>query len=261
MSATATEAVVRPRVLSGGFDAKAELYVVPNESVEIWRELVADLPEVDRIAGICSGGEIGFFVLLAKTKEELILVDHLGLAVNLAAVKLTLLREHGAKACGMFNESAFDNQLTPARLSKLRTFWNKTGAIDCTREQLDKIQLVHGDLGDLCDEGPFDMLYISNAFQHVGKRRKMQEKRPGYYVAASDADRKEFIAEVDALVKPGGHVLVTTSTFKPVYEHDQKEFPQSWTLVAEKIGLDDDYRSPTFTGELGWRYQVYKKGE
>lgn len=69
-------------------------YVCPNEDLGIWRELVKG-KRIQRAAGICSGGEVGFFALLPTVREELVLIDHNHGSLYFAVVKYLLLREWG----------------------------------------------------------------------------------------------------------------------------------------------------------------------
>lgn len=71
-------------------------YVLTNENTSAYRNLLKNIPDISRAAAICAGGEVGFFCLLPKVTDELVLVDHGYQAVGVAMVKHYLLKKHGA---------------------------------------------------------------------------------------------------------------------------------------------------------------------
>ena len=71
-------------------------YYATNEEPKLFAEFLKDV-EVNRAAAICSGGEIGLFVLLPKVKRELVLIDHHYETMSFAMMKWLLIQTVGGK--------------------------------------------------------------------------------------------------------------------------------------------------------------------
>lgn len=100
--------------------------------------------------------------------------------------------------------------------------------------KLDKVTFLHGDVIDLAQRGPFDLMYFSNAFdsQHYGR------KSTGY--DRGDAGFKE----VTASVRPGGLIVGCETTY--VREAMGRH---GWERIA-KVGAS----TPSNT----WTYALYR---
>lgn len=231
-------------------------YWVPNEELSIWRQFLRDIP-INRAAGICSGGEVGLFGLLTHVRKELVLVDHSYASLGIAMLKYQALRELGwQRTQELFtcaDTTKIHEGLEPIllklpekvqakiRLADVRHYshttrdeWDAVSARvkqkSCTK--LDWVSFVHGDLTDLVDKGPFDLLYLSNALEH------------------NDRNGKAPLTEkVEALVKPGGYVLYCY--FEPAVPHKRRE--HSWEVIkTDKPRERFDYNR----GKLGWTYTL-----
>src|SRR4051812_49342641 len=75
-------------------DKHVATYATTNENVGTIHDLIKG-KDIKRAAGICSGGEIGFFSMLPHVKEELILVDHSFKNMTFALTKYLLIAEFG----------------------------------------------------------------------------------------------------------------------------------------------------------------------
>ena len=93
-------------------------------------------------------------------------------------------------------------------------------------ERLDRLTLVHGDLLDCAEMGPFDLIYLSNAQSH--------RNRAGYGFPTH---------KILDMLTPGGLVL-TTSTVLP-----DKDRPSRSRLVGSKLGGRN---------EIGWEHQMWE---
>lgn len=252
-------------------------YMVPNEDVEIWRDLVKGR-RIDRAAAICSGGEVGFFALLPTVRKELVLVDHNIGSLRFAMLKYLLLREHGyAGVIRLLKDRAkmktAINAVAPKLPEKLRdlheyaettvgdrlvrscpdpkdsysrnrpspteTFWANVG--DYQRRQatskLNLVKFLHGDLLHLVERGPFDLLYLSNA-QQVGNGN----------------DKAVNCEALGKCLKPGGSVLSsvqmkTKAEFDRYYTPSPVQ-PESWKLVKTLPRRDK--------GNQSWNYCLYQ---
>lgn len=72
------------------------VYKATNESMQAFHDLLGDL-KFDRVAGICSAGEIGLFVLLPRVKRQLTLIDHSYATMAFALLKVMLIKEVGGR--------------------------------------------------------------------------------------------------------------------------------------------------------------------
>lgn len=253
-------------------------YVVPNEHLGMWTSLVEDL-HLERAAGICSSGEVGFFSLLPRVKKELVLIDHSYRSLAIAMMKYIVMRERGVNkaydlfTCGDYGRvttelSSFVGNL-PERVAqgfqqliekremgamassdfratdKLALEWRALPATQArsARRRLDRVTFLHGDLTtDLAKEGPFDLVYLSNALSHTSYGR--------------DRHNYEGIKpeKMEAAVKPGGYVLTTCGTGKLDSDYDRTPMPEHWEPV--KI-----MEAPKDGNKIGWIYGLYRVHE
>lgn len=203
--------------------ASTTYYVAPNENPLVVRDMVKNL-HIRRAAGICSAGEVGFFSLLSSVRQELVLVDHSYTSLAFAMIKYLMLRERGwSETTRLLTEvervpelrqaiSALSDQL-PDRVKsaltncrdgglvnyydnrqdyQLREIW-KDRAVKLAQKatrKLDRVSFLHGDLTDLAERGPFDLLYVSNAFEHYDRNGS-----------------HPVMAQITKAVKPGGYII------------------------------------------------------
>lgn len=90
---------------------------------------------------------------------------------------------------------------------KVQDEWHKLSlrVVEKAVQKLDRVKFIHGDLSDLVSEGPFGLLYLSNALSHEGRNNKNNGYT--YY----NQLRKEIMEQIEAIVKPGGYVVLATS--------------------------------------------------
>lgn len=171
-------------------------YGATNEEPQVARELLKG-KRIHNGLGIASGGEITFFAVLPRVTNSLTLVDHSYRSLRAFCLKALLLTTIGPKETRKLFLS--DKKNWEAAIAKVEghlpyTMSNKVAdlygdilqysAFDLRKEwfygdmkelakavqKLHKIRLIHGDLLDTEDRGPFDFLYLSNAMQHKCKR-------------------------------------------------------------------------------------------
>lgn len=165
-------------------------HIVTNEEATVWTGLLEDLPEVDRIGTIASGGEIVLKSFLIKAKE-VVAIDHSYRALCAFYTKMLLIDSLGKEAKKVLSlppgefireiekdvfkriPSAILKDNTP---SKVFTGWDhqniqkewqslEDDVYELIANRLDRLKVIHGDLTDLT--GPLDVLYISNAMEHT----------------------------------------------------------------------------------------------
>lgn len=145
-----------------------------------------------RAASICSGGEVPLQIIAPRV-QELIAIDHSYAALAAAMTKALLLRHLGAKDFRnhIMNGAQFSKDLVttvqkdlPSVLQQrwryfdytaphFQSYWTLEEAhLQTILDSLDKITFVHGDLNDLPNFGTFDLLYISNAWDHTNRERQ-----------------------------------------------------------------------------------------
>lgn len=208
----------------------AQGFLVTNEEHDLFKRFVGDLT-FDNIASICSGGEMPMFLLLPRTNTQLIAVDHSYRALAATIIKLNLLVELGPEECrdlfvppgqnSSYNNSVAINKAAKPFVEKLPQVLQKelAGAdangwrlfdssncialrkewfyadlkdLELTLKNLSKLRLVHGDFRDISSKGPFDLVYLSNAFEHQTRENKLLAT---------------FKDEIYDMVKPGGYIL------------------------------------------------------
>lgn len=201
------------------YDGGTTFYVT-NEAGEIFRDMLAG-KRFQRGAGIASAGEMPLFMLLPLC-DEVVSVDHTYGSLAMAYAKALLLRDLGAEGCkALLLEKSFQefiqalntiraempevlqkhlyttpayqySGLTYSQWSDIRREWAiiPLTLMKRTRRRLSKLTFIHGDIRDL--KGPFDVLYVSNAFD--------KNTRTGKCATA---------AEVVPLLKEEGLLLTT----------------------------------------------------
>lgn len=244
-------------------------YTATNESMEAFNKLLGE-QQFGRVAGICSGGEIGLFVLLPRTKRQLTLIDHNYNGMAFATMKVLLIAEVGGRRAhelitGATSIAPSDelvklvDKLTkklPAVLQKAfgkddygwpRKFVSSAGVmegavqrewrkvkpeeVEAIEDKLDLIEFVHGDLTDLAIRRPFDLLYLSNALEYTGRKGRIASEKL-----------------IPSCVKPGGLVLSTCApSAPPSYYYDRVS-----TKVVQKLdGMNA-------SGSLSWNHLLHK---
>lgn len=229
--------------------ASTTSYNCTNEDPKEWFKYVSDL-KLERVAGICSGGEVGLLSLLPRTRKELILFDHSYLSLRSAMLKFLVLqrgvehaypiltgnrrfdrgdyepalpdvyRKRSIFACGI--DGGYSYHDGHQVLGNIARHWSKFSyehvADVCAN--LHKVHFVHGDVFDLTPLGPFDLVYFSNAFEHSPR----QGGRP---------DGSRFFD----ILKPRGYVLATQSS----------GVPQEWEVVKKGV-----------MSYSGWYHTLYR---
>lgn len=194
------------------YDGSADCgYPVCNERLDFWNEALHGIT-VDNAAGICSGGEVAFFALLPHVRKSLTLIDHAYTALYHAIGKYHAIEKLGSvsavkllKSCHTVRDQQFrdlcaeGNQGLPTKplglydegRGQMRAVWADISRADVVkfRRNRHKVSFLHGDLDDLAEKGPFDLVYLSNALDYSGR-----SGRPHKF--------KE-------MVKPGGYLLYT----------------------------------------------------
>lgn len=241
-------------------NSRGVAYVCPNEDLGIWRDLVKG-KRIRRAAGICSGGEVGFFALLPTVREELVLIDHNLGSLYYASVKYLLLREYGyAGLMRLFRNAkqleaaiaeaeknlpeklqnirddmaserlvkAAGNRDSYTRVqgTKLQEHWERTHAHQrkAVNTKLDKVTFVHGDLDALDNQGKFDLLYMSNAHEE-----------------GNGNQRRKDLNRISKCLNPGAYVL---SSLKLGNRREQRSTRLAW-----------DYRTHKYVEEPNPHYQ------
>ena len=249
------------------YDGSSTVFATTNETIATWREAFDGL-EIERAAAICSGGEVPFFVLAPRVTEKVVAIDHSYSSMYFAIGKYQLIEKCGAEeAFKLLSENkkddlkaAFDaaNEGLPTAPKKDATgaysydiftsYWPWDAPqvySDVTQEGFkefeankSKVQFLHGDLSDLVERGPFDLVYLSNALDYNGR------------------NGKKF--GIDKMVKPGGYVAFTYGAYSNVSPH----VPAGET-VFEKLKPKRDYSVPYTNPPYGltWNYKVIKVAE
>lgn len=246
------------------YNARSVCFAVCNENIATWREILVNV-EVDNAASICSGGEVSFFGILPRVKEKLDLIDHSYQSMFYAIGKYHAVETLGAeKAHELFRDrnalywdAYYRDRPMPElmRLFKeanenLPTQKDAQAYYDCYglpaifdndvtkedvgkfREAREKITFMHGDLNDLIERGPYDLVYLSNALQYKGRN--------------GDA------FEIEKYVKPGGYIALTYgSGGKPPAQIS------AWEVV-EKRNITTYRDQDTLKYGLPWNYLLCK---
>lgn len=208
-------------------------YGVTNEEPDTFRSLIARR-RFTRAAGIVSGGEVFLFTLLPHCVGELIGVDHS--LHSLAATWLKILMMDSLGPLGLKKlivdgtyqsfikaaESYFprmDAKFAPYLVLLNRYQSQSAKDLKCVTEtdfnclqriyqripdsilrvvakRLDRVTILHGDVRDLGAYAPFDIIYISNAWD-------------GSHMGRVGLGRLDLNDGVYTLLKPGGSILAT----------------------------------------------------
>lgn len=274
MSALAPEAGVElPFVDAHTFPGNQDFYPVPNENLERWETLLQGL-RLYKVAGICSGGEVGFFNLLPRVQRELVLVDHSYKALYFAMVKYLALQKYGPEETykrltagyarypettprGAFKALAaeFDPILTP----ELRACWQR-GSYSDPRDGPDVFEGRAPAIGEFWLRQKKEPLIKTCAKLHKvrfvhGDLTDLAKYGKFGLVYLSNAlesnhrnrDRRSSIpAQVARCLKPEGYVLASHS----VSAGPRVTYPSNWEVLNS---ITPTVRS---AGELGWTYNL-----
>lgn len=225
-------------------------YAFTNEEPEIFHRMLKG-QRFGKAGAICSGGEIPFTALASRC-EEVWAVDHSYMALAATMMKAMLIDHLGPRS---FFQMLLDNNketfgksltevsgqlpgllygkshLTVVSLNQMRKEWCpvllQDDSIPEQLVSLDKVHMIHGDLMDLKADGPFDLLYVSNAWDssHAGRNGQVP------------------LARCLELLEDGGLMLsVETAVSRPPLPIAGTELVQSFT------GL-----------RTGWVHNVHRK--
>lgn len=224
-------------------------YSVCNESTSIWRKALEGI-SVENAAGICSGGEISLFNILPIVKKQLQLIDHCYTSMYYAIGKLYAIKKLGAeeaykafqspvlKELKILFQEANKNLPTSkfnadyvygfSSTSLQRAFKDLSITdLEGLIENEGKLKFLHGDLSDLVDRGPFDLVYLSNALEYAGRTHN-----------------KNY--PIQEIVKPGGLICLTHGAYTGMPG-----------LVSKfEVLFQEEHRS-----SLRWNYVVTKAPE
>lgn len=227
-------------------------HTVTNEEPELWRALLKG-KKPKKVGSIASGGEIPLLCFLPKA-SEVVAVDHAYRAILVVYIKALMLQTLGADKTKAFLEdgdkktlgaivsdlskqlpdtlaaaykkvsNSYDSgssALLGSDLVSYRSTWHYAtrNTLNAARRNLDKLSLVHGDIRDLDKYGPFDVLYISNAYEHTDR----YSKRPSANIFLN-------------LVKPGGWLLASRYNYNGSTLNGVLPL-EHWKLVKEITGF------------------------
>lgn len=101
--------------------------------------------------------------------------------------------------------------------ASLRVTWQNIDVQEVAefRRNRTKIQFLHGDVGDLADIRPYDLVYLSNALDYKGRNG-----------SGHDAFR------LNEVVKPGGFVLYCFQGIN-AYPIGPRKVPAGWEIIKE----------------------------
>jgi len=206
-------------------------YACTNEEPELFRELLKG-KVFKRAATICSGGEIPLFILLPRTTQELVAVDHSKRSLLATYIKVLILDMYGAKEgkeilttltnpesitkaekvsksipdyllSGLYTNQHPISVITNDRVNITRE-WKLAREQDlkASIKKFHLLKLIQGDITDLLkDHNPFELFYFSNAFEHLDRGGKYLNPR-----------------KVEQLVIPGGYILTCAGSSRGLEE-------------------------------------------
>lgn len=206
-------------------------YVFTNEEPALFNALLGDI-KVKTAACIASGGEILLSVILPRAKK-VYAVDHAYRALGATLLKILHLQEmdgleyasicadHGEKFRGFTKkQKELWKQHVPEIIQKkcgndaywlddsysfaqIKQVWPAgTAPKKLTKSIINRITLLHGDLRDV---PKVDLLYVSNAMEHIARDNKSPTLR-------------QFAAHLN----PGGYIMFTSG--KPTYTSDEYSY-------------------------------------
>jgi len=244
------------------YDGKHTEFPACNENIDLWRKVLKDV-RVDNAGVVCSGGEVAFFAILPCVRKRMEAIDHAYGSMYYALGKYHIIEKLGSKqAHKLFNEyheGPFKELLEEANRglptrpatraysgtspSAVTKILRKLTQKDLTefRANREKVRFVHGDLNDLVERGPFDLVYLSNALEYNG--------RNGY----------EF--NVKGMVKPGGYLALAASK----YRNTEGRYLRGFKLLANEK-MESEYPLTSYSYRppdprrygLGWEYRLYQ---
>ena len=208
-----------------------------------------------KAAGIMSGGEVLFSVLLPRC-QEVVAVDHSYTSLTAAYLKAILLDQLGAKELQrLLFESTYDQcfpylktaatSLPPELTTHVKLdsnggssrtfsydmaslrrewFYFPEAALERARRRLGNVTVIHGDLSDLSSVGQFSLLYVSNVTEHQNRDKRMPT-----------------FTDFAKLVAKNG-LLLATSTSYGIVNRD------GWELVKSLRGV-----------RTSWAHNLYRK--
>jgi hypothetical protein len=180
-------------------------YPFTNEEPKDLQEVLdsAGVTVLPKVGGICGGGDICLSTLLPRTSEACVVIDHSYVSLAAALTKVHLLEKVGPREfLRIFSkQSQWSDDVFPqiqaitatlpdevkkvlqanhyhSALSydtwvRLRDIWalQKEETLEASFKAIQegKLTVVHGDLNDLSNWGPFDLVYLSNAMGHSGR--------------------------------------------------------------------------------------------
>lgn len=210
---------------------------------------------------IASGGEVTFLVLLPRARKQLVLIDHSYSSLRAFTLKSLLLATLGAEAtrnlfldesttklkdaihkvrgdlpaCLNTSGTVCDKISSETQNLRREWFYADLRSLKASAKNLHKIKLIHGDLTDTKEYGPFDFVYLSNALEHTG--------RPALCAPYEISPNPKTLRE--SLMKPGTSVVwaVTNRGFHGT----NLDAKTRWGIETEILG----YRTT-------WRYCLSK---
>lgn len=175
-------------------------YVFPNESMLALKQLVAGR-KLKKAGGICSGGEVPLTVLLPNCTGPVVAVDHSLHSLYAAMTKALMLEKLTTQELHKLLEpdqyakleaawiqfqkdllAELPEVLRPAfqevvtnfiSLNSFQKYWMPPNLsveeLNTARERLENLTFVYGDLTALTKFGKFQVVYLSNAMEHIPK--------------------------------------------------------------------------------------------
>ena len=240
-------------------------YACTNEEAAAHRYLLGSRKFI-QTGAIASTGDIIFSTLL-PVSERVYAVDHNTTAIAVAMIKAILLDKMGVRAFkGLILEkeyaafakayseviselpeplrrkaTAYSSNTIMVSLStfaELRREWINypDAALNRTRRKLDAVTFIHGDLRDLTQFGPMDLLYVSNACEHSNR-----------------IEQGLTLGQLAPLVRENG--LLLQACVKQ--HHETRLWQHSQRILATRLSWDYDLfvrktpLSVTVTSEIG----------
>lgn len=228
-----------------------------NEEPQLIFELV---PKFKKGLGIASAGEVTFFSLLPKCSGELVLIDHSYYSLRAFCIKALLLAQLGAEATKKLLSVDDKNDwmkardkvahflpdtFTPGKYSScyflshsysIAIEWKKADltALKKAVKNLHKIKLIHGDLRDMDDRAPYDLVYLSNALEHVGRSDKPSTST---WVNTEPPN----VDGLTKMFKPAATIIWTTANSKDMISGTNKLAAAKWGIKSQQLGVHSSW--------------------